>query len=87
MKKFYLISLYTTLLFSKLIYGALVWEPGKGWNASGGILEPIIGKALNITNAEEGMQMGAEEYQAGNIVSALGAYKTVYDRYPNCGQA
>jgi len=91
MKKFYsiklIISLYSIFLFSSFLHGALVWDPQKGWTASGGILEPIMGKALNIENAEEGMRIGSEEYQAGNIVNALGAYKTVYDRYTNSGLA
>lgn len=83
MKKFYLISLYSILLFSDCLYGALVWDPQKGWSASGGILEPLIGEAVNIENAEDGMRIGREKMEEGNIVSALGAYKTVSDRYPN----
>lgn len=81
MKKICLISLYSFILLSKNLNAALVWDPQKGWNASGGILEPIMGKAF-FENAEEGMQVARQEYEAGNIVSALGAYKTVHDRYP-----
>lgn len=83
MRKFYLIGLYSTILLSKHLYGALVWDPQKGWSASGGILEPILGKSFVIENAEEGMRIAREECEAGNIVASLGAYKTVYDRYPN----
>lgn len=83
MKKICFISLYVLANISVSLYGDLVWEPGKGWSASGGILEPIIGKSLNIENAEEGMRIGAEEHQSDNILSALRAYKKVYDCYPN----
>lgn len=87
MKKFYFIALYSIIILSQELNAAFVWDPQKGWNASGGILEPLFIKSYDIENAEEGMRIGREEFAAGNIASALGAYKTVYDRYPNSSAA
>lgn len=83
MKKIYFVYLYLLSFLLTSLHADLVWEPGKGWSASSGILEPILGKSINIENAEEGMRIGKEEYQAGNILASLRAYKKVHDCYPN----
>lgn len=87
MKKIYLITLYLISLTSVSLNAALVWDPENGWGASGGVLEPLIGHTISIKDAEEGIQVGCEEYEAGNILPALRTYRKVYTDYPNSPQA
>lgn len=87
MKKLYLIALSFITLIPALLNADICWSPDGGWSASGGILEPILGKSITIADAENGLQVGCDEYSAGNILPAIRAYKNVYDCYPLSAQA
>lgn len=88
MKKFYQIILsFIILLSSTSTHAEISWTPEGGWNATGGVLEPIIGKNVSVQDAEQGLNVGLEEYTAGNIIPAIRAYRSVYERYPTSSQA
>jgi len=87
MKKIYKISLLFVGLITASLNADISWSPETGWGASGGILEPIIGKTLMIQDAQHGLEVGREEYTVGNILPAIRAYRNVYECYPISAEA
>lgn len=82
MKHLYIKFILLFILLNASLDAGLVWTKEGGWSASGGLLEPIIGKDLNVKDAEDAMRKGAAEYDACHVLPAIKAYKTVYECYP-----
>lgn len=87
MKKFYIITFAFIAFAGGLVHGDIFWSPETGWSASGGLLEPILGRAITIQDAQHGLQVGTEEYSAGNTLPAIRAYRNVYECYPLSAEA
>lgn len=87
MKKIHLIILSFITFIPGLLNADIVWSPDTGWSAEGGVLEPVIGKTLSIQDAVHGLQVGREEYAAGNLLPAVRAYRNVYECYPQSAEA
>ena len=76
---FFLLALFVAL--SANMRAELVWTPGEGWRIEGGALSGLVG--ADARNALEIMNSGRAAEEAGNLRTALRAYKKVAKNYPN----